>query len=173
MYKLRELKREDIKKINEWRNAPELIELLGAPYRFINEEVDNEWFNAYMRSRNTAVRCAIVSEENDEILGLASIVDINYVNRSAVFHIMIGDKSNRGKGIGTFATKSLIEHAFYNLNIRRIELSVLSTNVPAIKTYEKIGFVKEGIKRQAVYKKGTYVDMIIMSLIQDEYKFGE
>ena len=40
MYKLRELERKDLKKINSWRNDEEIISLLGAPYRFINQEVD-------------------------------------------------------------------------------------------------------------------------------------
>ena len=44
MYKLRELEREDIKRINKWRNDPYLIACLGAPYRFINEDVDSDWY---------------------------------------------------------------------------------------------------------------------------------
>lgn len=48
MYKLRELERKDLEQINKWRNDPELIELLGAPYRFINLEVDTKWYENYM-----------------------------------------------------------------------------------------------------------------------------
>ena len=44
MYKLRELERKDLKKINSWRNDEEIIALLGAPYRFINQEVDEKWY---------------------------------------------------------------------------------------------------------------------------------
>lgn len=44
MYKLRELERKDLTIINSWRNDYELIEQLGAPFRYINLEVDQKWF---------------------------------------------------------------------------------------------------------------------------------
>lgn len=170
MFKLRELERADIKKINKWRNDPYLIACLGAPYRFINEDVDSNWYDNYLNSRSNSVRCVIVDDSNeDEVLGLISLMDINYINRSGELHIMIGGEQNRGKGIGTFAVKAMIEHAFYNLNLNRIELGVLENNLPAIRLYEKNGFVKEGIKRNSNYKNGKYISMIMMSLLKEEY----
>ena len=171
MYKLRELEREDLKKINKWRNDPDLISCLGAPYRFINEDVDSEWYDKYLNTRGNYVRCAIVDEDKEsEVLGLISLVDINYINRSGELHIMIGGSQNRGKGIGTFAVKAMLDHAFDNLNLRRVELGVLETNLPAIKLYEKTGFVKEGIKKESNYKNGRYVSMIMMAILKDDSK---
>ena len=40
MFHLRELERKDLPTINKWRNNPELIALLGAPFRYINLDVD-------------------------------------------------------------------------------------------------------------------------------------
>ena len=48
MYKLRELRREDVAAINGWRADPELIGFLGAPFRFIGPEVDGAWFDSYL-----------------------------------------------------------------------------------------------------------------------------
>ncbi|WP_289466327.1 GNAT family N-acetyltransferase, partial [Klebsiella pneumoniae] len=92
-----------------WRNDPELIACLGAPFRYINADVDQRWYDQYMNSRNGCVRCAVV-DENDQILGLVSLMSIDNVNRSAHLHIMIGGVENRGKGIGTFAVRRLVEH---------------------------------------------------------------
>lgn len=171
MYKLRELEREDIKRINKWRNDPNLIACLGAPYRFINEDVDSDWYDKYMHARNNSVRCAIVdSEREDEVLGLISLLNINYINRCGEMHIMIGNSENRGKGLGTFAVTAMIDHAFDNLNLRRIELSVLETNAAAIRLYEKTGFIREGIKRKSNYKNGEYISMILMGLLKEERK---
>lgn len=169
MYRLRELERKDIEHINRWRNDPELIACLGAPFRYINGDVDQRWYDQYMNSRGSCVRCAIVDDE-DLILGLVSLMSIDYVNRTAQLHIMIGGSENRGKGAGTFAIKELVRHGFYNLNLRRIELGVLASNARAMAVYEKVGFVCEGIKRQAVYKNGMYVDLIMMALLRDEVK---
>lgn len=81
---------------------------------------------------------------------------------------MIGEEPSRNKGIGTYATKTMINHAFNHLNLHRIELEVLATNKEAYALYEKSGFVKEGVKRQAVFKNGKYIDVIFMSLLREE-----
>ena len=170
MYRLRELRREDMPKINEWRNDSELIDFLGAPFRYINLDVDYRWYDNYMQNRNVTIRCAIVKAENeDDILGLVSLVNINFINQSAEFHIMIGDPTNRGKGIGFFATSEILYHAFNNMNLNRIELGVLGSNFHAIKLYEKIGFKREGVKRKSTYKNGKFVDMIMMAILKEEF----
>ena len=169
MYKLRELQRKDIPAINSWRNNEEIISSLGAPFRFINQEVDEKWFEGYMQSRSNSIRCAIINEDCDDIIGLVSLMDINYINRSTKLHIMIG-KAGQGKGAGTFAVKSICDHAFNNYGLHRIELDVLADNKRAQHVYEKCGFVREGIKRQAVFKNGNCTDMINYALLNENIK---
>lgn len=169
MYKLRELERKDLTTINCWRNDPELIQYLGAPYRFINYDVDNKWFDGYMASRNSTIRCAVVTEESDDILCLVTLADVNSISQSAVLHIMIGNKDNQGKGIGSYAVTNILKHAFYNLNLRRIELEVLASNSRAIHLYEKIGFKREGTKRKSVYKNGNFEDMHFYAILKEEF----
>lgn len=169
MYTLRELERKDLVEINKWRNKEELITFLGAPFRYINLEVDIKWYESYMLNRNNAIRCAITRKDEDEILGLVSLVNINYINQTAEFHIMIGNEENCAKGIGAFATNAILMHAFYNMNLRRIELGVLANNARAIKLYEKVGFKREGLKRQAVFKNGKYIDIAQCAILKDEY----
>lgn len=171
-YRLRELEKKDLPVINEWRNDPELIAQLGAPYRFINLSVDEAWFDSYMNNRSTTVRCAIVEEHNDAILGLVSLVSVDHMNQSAEFHIMIGNKENQGKGLGTFAVMQMLHHAFDNLNLQRVELTVLEDNERARHLYEKVGFVQEGVKRSARYKKGKFVNMMIYSVLKAEFNRG-
>lgn len=169
MFKLRELLREDMQVINTWRNDPELIACLGAPFRYINMDVDNNWYDNYLKNRMTAVRCAIVKRENCELIGLVSLVGIDHLNQSAEFHIMIGNAEQQGKGAGTFATKEMLNHAFNNLNLRRVELTVLDSNTRAQHLYEKIGFVREGTKRVSKFKNGTFVDMHMYAILREEF----
>ena len=168
MYSLRELSREDIPTINKWRNAPELISNLGAPFRYINSDVEYAWYDNYLKQRNSTVRCSVV-DENDRCLGLVSLTAIDYLNRTATLHIMIGDVCNRGKGIGSFAVREMLNHAFANLNLNRVELGVLESNTAAIHLYEKCGFVREGIKRNSIYKAGRYVNLLIYAILRDDF----
>ena len=173
MYRLRELERKDLLTINKWRNDPELIKYLGAPYRFINISVDEKWFDSYMSSRNNTVRCAVVDENDDEILGLITLASVDYMNQSAELHIMIGNSENRNKGIGTFAVNEMLKHAFNNMNLHRVELTVLETNARAIHLYEKMGFVYEGTKRYSKYKNGEFVSMRIYAVLREEFNCSE
>ncbi len=168
MYFLREIEKKDIEEINIWRKNKELIEYLGAPYRFINLDVESKWYENYLNNRHNTIRCAI-TEENDEILGLVTITDINNVNRTATLHIMIGKEENCGKGLGSFAINRILKHAFLDLNLNRVELQVLTKNIRAKKTYEKVGFKYEGTKRKVCFKNGEYLDMDIMSILKEEF----
>ena len=169
MYRLREIEDKDMAIINEWRNNSKLISMLAAPYRYINQIVDRNWFEGYMKNRQSQVRCSIVTDESDEIMGMVSLTSIDHLNQSAEFHIMIGDENNQGKGIGTFAVNEMLKHAFNNLNLQRIELKVLESNTRAQHLYEKCGFVKEGTLRNYVYKNGKFVNMHIYSILKNEY----
>jgi len=169
MFKLREIEREDIPIINSWRAKKSLIDYLGAPFRYINKEVDYKWYEYYMNNRDKNIRCSIL-DENDKLVGLVSLTNIDRLNQKAEFHIMIGDQNDRGKGIGSFATNEILKHAFYDMNLNRIELSVLKNNLRAINFYKKIGFKEEGINRQAIYKNGEFVDVIIMGILKEDFK---
>lgn len=166
MYRLREIERDDIIEINRWRNDPEIISYLGAPFRYINREVDEKWFDGYMTSRNNSVRC-VITDETNSCLGLVSLTNINYLNRTAEFHIQIGDNTHYGKGMGTFAVMEMLNHAFNNLNLHRVELGVLADNYRAIHLYEKCGFMKEGCKHSAIYKNGEYKDLLMYAILRE------
>lgn len=168
MYRLRELEREDIPIINSWRSDKDLIDKLGAPFRYINKEIDFKWYDNYMSNRGNTIRCSILNDK-DQIIGLVSLTNIDRFNQNAVFHIMIGDSSNREKGVGYYATNEILKHAFLDMNLNRVELSVLENNQRALALYDKVGFKREGVKRKAVYKNGDFVDMVIMAILKEDF----
>lgn len=169
MYRLRELRREDLPVINAWRNRPELIAFLGAPFRFINLEVDVAWFENYMRNRQNAIRCTVLRTEDERILGLVSLTDIDFLNQSAEFHIMIGDVENQDHGAGTFAVRAMVEHAFFHMNLHRVALGVLEDNLRAQHVYEKVGFSREGVARASTFKDGRFVNIYRYAILREDY----
>ena len=164
MYRLRELEEEDVKIINFWRNDTRVIDNLAAPFRYINVDVDENWFSAYMKQRNNTVRCSIL--DDDILIGLVSLTNVDNINQTAQLHIMIGETNYWGKGAGTFAVREMVNHAFNNLNLQRIELEVLESNDKAIGLYKKCGFLVEGKKERCIFKKGTFQNMLIMAKLR-------
>lgn len=167
-FALRELSKEDLPKINQWRNDKELIDLLGNNFHYIGAAVDEQWYNDYLKNRGTNVRLAIIDESNQRFIGTTQLTGIHSINRSAEFSIMIGDRQYWSKGAGLFATKAIVGHGFQALNLNRIHLTVLEYNQRAIQLYLKAGFKQEGILREAIFKNGTFQNLIAMSLLKKD-----
>ena len=161
--RLREIEFDDLPSLNTWRNDPNLVSSLGTGYSFISHEVDLNWYRDYLSNREKAVRLAI--EVDGEYVGNVNLTNINYVNRSAEFSILIGIPKFHGKGVGNFASSEIFNHGFKNLGLHRIWLTVLTTISNAIKLYQNLGFQNEGTLRQCILKNGKYHDMNIMSLL--------
>lgn len=166
---LREITKEDMSIINNWRRSKDLVQSLGAPFRFINIETDEAWFSQYMSSRAQNVRCAICLSKTKEIVGVIYLLNIDSVMRGCDFGIMIGDVSHRGKGIGSMAMDMIIDHAFLDLNLNRIQLRVQPSNAHAIALYKKYGFKEEGVLREVIFKNGQYEDLLMMSLLRKDF----
>lgn len=166
---VREIARDDIKVISTWRNNREIIDSLGSPFRYVNEETDINWFNNYLANRANTVRLAICEKHNDNLIGACYLLGIDWLNRSAEFAVWIGEKSGQGQGAGYFASTAILSHAFNDLNLNRIHITILCDNLRSINMCKKIGFVEEGKLRSAIFKNGGYSDMLQMSILADEF----
>lgn len=172
IFYLREIGKADLSMINTWRNDKELLDLLGNNFLYIAGEVDNVWYENYLKNRNTSVRLAILDKDNDKIIGTVQLTNIHSINRSAEFSILIGDKEYWSKGAGLFSTESILIHGFQNLNLNRIYLTVLENNKRAFNMYLKVGFKPEGILRSAIFKNGIFHNLIQMSILKQEKVFN-
>lgn len=166
---IREITKTDILHLNKWRNKPEIIEKLGSPFRYINQEVDEIWFASYLSNRSNNIRLIVADKKNNNPIGAVYLLGIDWISRSGEFAIWIGDVSSQNRGVGTFATRHMLSHAFNDLGLNRIHLTALTDNQAAIKLYKKFGFQTEGLLRQATYKNGRFCDMIQMSLLASEF----
>jgi diamine N-acetyltransferase len=173
MIYLRDLTRTDLPQTLIWRQDPALVAHLGEPFRFINAETETAWFDAYLTQRPQQVRLAICVQGSDRHIGNVQLLQIHPVHRSAEFSILIGEATARGQGMGLRASQLCLQHAFDDLNLHRIWLQVRSDNLPALKLYQRLGFVEEGRLRQAAFKQGQYVDLLIMGLLADEFRTAE
>jgi RimJ/RimL family protein N-acetyltransferase len=161
------IKADDLPLLLEWVNDREQV-LLNAPYKPIAEARHREWFAAIQR-RNDAFIFGIRLRDANKLIGSCQLHSISHVHRSAELQIRLGDVEERGRGYGTEAVRLLLDFAFKDLNLHRIYLNVLGTNSRAIRVYEKIGFVREGVGREAAHIDGRYVDIIQMGMLADEY----
>ena len=83
-------------------------------------------------------------------------------NRHSLYLVMGVRKAAWGHGIGGALLQSIERWAIASA-IHRLELTVISSNERAIRTYRGCGFVPEGTKRHSLMVDGSYVDELYMS----------
>ncbi|MGG3883163.1 GNAT family N-acetyltransferase [Brevibacillus panacihumi] len=165
---LRPVGMEDVEVYYQMLFDSEARRLTGTQKAFTREEI-----SAYIESKrndSSGVLLLIALRENDQVIGDVQIGGIDRNNRNAYIRIAIDSSSFQGKGYGSEAMLLMLDYGFGILNLHRIELNVFAYNARAIHTYEKLGFQREGVQRQALYYNHEYHDSILMSMLADEYR---
>ena len=149
-----------------WINDRDLV-LLSSAYRPVDEAAHREWFDAIRKRPDVAI-FGIRERDGGRLVGSCQLLGISPIHGKAELQIRLGEQDARGRGFGREAVALLLDFAFTDLNLHRVELTVLSDNQPAIRLYEGAGFVREGVLRQAAHIDGRYVDLILMAILRDE-----
>src|SRR4051812_16072221 len=111
---------------------------------------------------------AVTDPDTGEVLGEVVLNEWDPVARSCSFRTLIGPRG-RGRGIGTEATRLIVGHGFEQLGLHRVQLEVYGHNRRALRVYEKAGFVVEGVRREAAFRDGEWVDDVIMGVLDREW----
>jgi RimJ/RimL family protein N-acetyltransferase len=159
------LREEDSPRLFAWINDRALV-LLNGPYRAIGSSHHKKWFDSIQEREDVAIFA--IREKSGRLVGVCQLVNRNPLHQNAELQIRIGDPADRGRGYGTAAVKALVQFAFHDWNLHRVQLFVIEGNDAALRTYEKCGFTREGVLRKAVYIDGRYCDLIVMGLLRDE-----
>ena len=98
-------------------------------------------------------------------IGNIALQNIHAIYRSSELALIIFDKMHWGMGYGTEACNLIINHAWNALNLHRITCGTFSTNVGMMRLAEKLGFVQEGVRKEAAWKNGEWVDVVEYGLL--------
>ena len=100
-------------------------------------------------------------------VGTALLVRVNQHDGTAEFGLTIGERRNQG--LGSEATKLVLDWAFTVMGLHNILLVTFSWNLPAIRAYSKAGFREIGRRRGAVLTLGQRYDQVLMDAVADEF----
>ena len=147
-----------------WLNDAEAA-ALDLPFRPMNYITFHEWLTEISRNAAT-VLFAIRRPSHPAMIGYLALTKVHPVHRSAELGVRIGAEMERGKGYGRAAVALALRYAWNQLNLNRVQLTVLSTNYRAIRAYLAVGFEVEGVSRQGAFIDGRWCDVLQMGVLR-------
>ena len=162
------VEREDLPLLFNWINDRDLV-VLSAPYRPIDGPRHESWFESMLK-RDDVHLFGIRHLESGRLIGSCQLLGVHPIHRHAELQVRIGEADARGRGYGTQALELLVKFGFVDLHLHRISLQVFADNAVAIRTYEKVGFRREGVLRDAAYVDGRHVDVVIMGILKTDFR---
>ena len=157
----------DMEILQKGYNDPDVRDAMFMYFPLTEKDTENK-IDAMVKDEK-AINLIIVEKESKKPIGHVALVHPDWVSGMVTFYIVLLDKTVWGKGLGTEATKLIVDYGFNMLNLNRIQLHVNAENEPAKAVYKKIGFKHEGTLRQAMYKNNKYYDFWLMSILAEEY----
>lgn len=136
MIRIEKFKIEDFHSLTEWiKTEEELVQFAGPIFKFplVKEQIE-----VYLKDENRTV-FKVINIEDESKIGIAELFNSSK-EANKIARVLIGDRTIRGKGIGTKLIQKLVEHSFRKDLKKYVSLNVYDWNIAAIKCYERVGF---------------------------------
>ncbi len=165
---LRAFEPDDYKATLCWHNDNKIWDMVGSPKYYVSSEYEKKWISDAIWSKDQ-IKLGICLKESNELIGFGSIIDIDWINRTAHCPSMIGAREYWGKGLASEARMLLLHFAFRERGFKRIWAVILESNIASIRMCEKCGYKSEGILRSSIFKNGSYHNQVLMSILREEF----
>ncbi len=158
-------------------DAPRLVALLADPDVSRNLRLrtpvtlaaEREFIAALAHATDQLV-LGITARDDGRLMGVCGLHQLGDPARQAELGLFLGGPEEWGKGFGTEVTWLMCRHGFEVLRLNRIWLHVYVDNERGLRAYERVGFRREGLLRQAAVRDHEYVDVVTMGILRSEWE---
>jgi ribosomal-protein-serine acetyltransferase len=133
---------------------------LGGTERFLAEA--EEQF-----ARNNGFQAAI--EPEGEIVGVVGFHAVDWINRNTSLGYWLAADA-QGQGTMTTTVRALVDFAFYEWELHRLEIHCAPENCRSRAIPERLGFREEATLREAELVGGRYLDSVVYGLLEEEWE---
>jgi diamine N-acetyltransferase len=165
--KLGPIRRDLLETYQRWFNDLDVVRTLAAANLPMSFEAEERWFDGAATNSGEAM-FTIYIRTTGQPIGNVGLQDIDHVNGTANYGIVIGEKSAWNQGYGTEATKLMVAYGFDVLGLQNIMLEVYAINAGGIRAYEKAGFQRIGTRRSAVAIGRERTDAVFMDITPED-----
>ena len=107
--------------------------------------------------------------ENGTLRGVIALEYVDWANKQTEIGYWLSADAE-GRGLITAACPVLIDYAFKELKMNRVQIRCAAENTRSRAIPEKLGFQEEGILRQTEKLHDRFVDLVVYAVLADEWK---
>ena len=168
--------RDDFDRLIQWIGSEEEMILWSGP--FFTYPLDTAQLESYLQSglQTPPVRkiYKAVVEASGEVVGHIELNNIDLRNQAGTLSkVLVGCSSDRGQGAGYQMVMGLLQVAFGQMHLHRMDLRVFDFNAAAIRCYQKAGFVIEGHLRDYRKVGDRYWSSYLMSILYPDWQASQ
>lgn len=164
---LRAIEKTDLDLMREMLNDPEMENLVVGWAFPVSKYEQEKWYENNISNKNHLR--FIIETKDKETVGMISLINLDWKNRKASYGIKLKTVDNRNQGIGTDSLLALMKYSFEELNLNKIETTILETNLISKNFHLKNGWKEEGNLREIVFKDGKYINGYAMGILKSDY----
>jgi ribosomal-protein-serine acetyltransferase len=138
--------------------------------KYLQNTVDFIIYSRKQYEENNSLQLCI--RYNGELAGVIGFHRVDWLNHSTSIGYWLAEDF-QGKGIMTASCRCLLDYAFGNLGMNRVEIRCATENMRSRAIPERLGFTEEGLIRQAEWLYDHYVDHLVYGLLREEWKGGQ
>ncbi|GIW03742.1 MAG: N-acetyltransferase [Thermomicrobiales bacterium] len=171
---LRAIERDDAVCLFRWFNDPEVMRFWGLADATISFAETQRRIEEWLARESELGRpvAFIIESLEAEPLGLVVMSRVSQQHRSAEISLLIGEKAQWGQGLGTDALETMLDACFAQWGMHRVWLRSEAYNERAHRLYQRCGFTREAVLRQASYVDGEFHDVLIFSRLATDPPSG-
>lgn len=131
--------------------------------KFVQSQVDNDG------KSDVSLVLYDLNDPEQNYIGSVSLKHIDEQDKNAELAIVISKEEYRGKGYGQEALYLACEYGFRERGLHKVYLTCVAHNTSAIKSYEKFGFVHEGLRKDQIFQHGQFHDEVLMGMLKKDF----
>jgi UDP-4-amino-4,6-dideoxy-N-acetyl-beta-L-altrosamine N-acetyltransferase len=162
------LKEEFLPVMVKWRNNPSVSSTMFDRGNFtIENQVD--WYNK-IKNDSSRKQFIIIDNKSGNPIGAVNLMNIDKANLHCDWGYYIGEDEFRMSGHSIEAEYMILKYAFNELSLNKVYCQTLSYNKKVLSIHKKFGFSTEGILRQHYKESDNFADVVLMSILKDEFQ---
>ncbi|MCK0157205.1 GNAT family N-acetyltransferase [Cellulophaga sp. F20128] len=164
---LRAIEPTDLDFLYELENNTSIWEISGTTAPYSKQILELYLRNAYKDIYEAKQLRLCICDITDTVIGLIDLFDFDPANKKVGLGIIVSEKKNRNKGIGTEALSLVCDYAFNILDAHQVYANVIVSNTASIHLFEKLNFKAVGVKKDWIFAHGAFKDEILYQKINN------